>query len=82
MAYLEGLTWGSQEALGETRAGMPIYSGTAHGLTEWISKVRNRCRVPEATEDPEQKAVQLAQLVSQVIEGLTDDALRVAMDME
>ena len=81
MAYLEGLTWGSQDALGETRAGMPIYSGTAHGLAEWSFKVRNRARVLAVMQDEEQKAVKLATLISQVIEGLTDDALKVAMDM-
>ena len=81
MAFLEGLSYGSKEALGETRGGMPIYNGTAHGLAEWTFKVRNRCRAPEATTDPEQKAVKLAALTSQVIEGLTDEALKVAMDM-
>ena len=81
MAYLEGLTWGSQDALGETRAGMPLYSGTAFGLTEWAFKVRNRARVPAATVDPEAKAIKLATLITQVIEGLTDDALKIAMDM-
>ena len=40
-----------------------------------------RRRAPEATVDPQHNSVKLAQLVSQVIEGLTDD-LKVAMDME
>ena len=81
MAFLEGLTWGSHDSLGETRAGMPIYSGTAHGLSEWKFKLQNKRRVSEATVDEEQKAIKLAQLISQVIEGLSDDALRIAMDM-
>ena len=80
-AFLEGLTWGSHDSLGETRAGMPIYSGTAHGLAEWKFKLQNKRRVSEATVDEEQKAIKLAQLISQVIEGLSDDALRIAMDM-
>ena len=42
MAFLEGLTWGAQEALGETRSGMPLYSGSAYGLAEWKFKVLNR----------------------------------------
>ena len=79
MTFLGGLTWRAQEALGETRAGMPIYSGSAHGLTEWKFKVLNRRRAPEAIQDPEQKAIKLATLSSQIIEGLTDDALKVAV---
>ena len=81
MAFLEGLTWGSQESLGETRAGMPLYSGTAHGLPELKFKVKSRSRVLAAHQDPEQKAVKSATLISQVVEGLTDDALKIAMDM-
>ena len=81
MAYLEGLTWGSQETLGETRSGMPLYSGTAHGLTEWRFKVNNRKRAVMSIVDEELRSQKLANTVSQVIDGLSDEALKVAMDM-
>ena len=81
MAFLEGLTWGSQEALGETRSGIPIYTGTAHGLTEWKFKVHNKQRTLTSIADEDTRLQRLAQLISQVIDGLSDDALKIAMDM-
>ena len=83
MAYLEGLTYGSQETLGETRSGVPLFDGTAHGLNEWRFKVANRMREIEAIpfDQAETKIQQLHQLVSKVVDGLSDEALKVAMDL-
>ena len=81
MAFLEGLTWESQEALGETRAGIPIYTGSAHGLTEWKFKVHNKQRTITSIVDEDTQKQRLANLVSQIIDGLSDDALKIAMDM-
>ena len=55
-AYLEGLTFGSQEALPETRAGFPIYAGSSHRLKEWQCKVNNRWRAVKTITHPELKA--------------------------
>ena len=79
--YLEGLTFGAQEALPETRSGMPLYSGSAHRFTEWKFKVKNRMRAVEAVQDAEIKVQKQATLVSSVIDALSDDALKIAMDM-
>ena len=81
MAYLEGLTHCSQETLGETRAGVPLYNGTAHGLIEWRFKINNRKREITSIAEEDQKAQRLDQLVSKVIDGLSDEALKVAMDL-
>ena len=81
MAFLEGLTYGSQEALPETRTGMPLYSGSSHRLVEWKFKIQNRVRSVNAISDEEIKSQKLTQLISQVIDALSDDALKIAMDM-
>ena len=81
MAFLEGLTWGSQEALQETRAGMPIYSGSAYRFIEWKFKVNNRKRAVASVVVDEQRVQQQSPLISKIIDGLADDALKTAMDM-
>ena len=81
MAYLEGLTYGSQEALPETRTGMPLYSGSSHRFKEWQFKIQSRMRSVNAIQDGDLKGQKLASLVSSVIDALSDDALKIAMDM-
>ena len=84
MACLEGLTYGSQETLGETRSGVPLYEGTAFGVDEWRFKVANRRREIESipAERAEEKTQRLHQMVSKVIDGLSDEALKVMMDLD
>ena len=79
--YLEGLTYGSQDALPETRAGLPMYAGSAHRLKEWKFKIQNRVRNYAAMSDDEQKKIKMAKLLTSIIDALSDDALKIAMDM-
>ena len=64
--YLEGLTFGSQEALPETRAGFPLYAGSAHRFQEYQFKIKNRLRavttisVREGIEIPDDSAAIVA----------------------
>ena len=79
--YLEGLTFGSQEALPETRAGFPLYAGSAHRFQEYQFKIKNRLRAVTTISDPDQKRQKMASLVTSMIDALSDDALKIAMDM-
>ena len=81
MAFLEGLTYGSQEALPETRTGMPLYSGSSHRLVEWKFKIQSRVRSVNAITDEDIKGQTLTPFISGVIDALSDDALKIAMDM-
>ena len=65
--YLEGLTYGAQEALPETRSGMPLYTGSAHRFTEWKFKVKSRMRAVHAITDEDQKKQKLASLVTRLL---------------
>ena len=84
MAYLEGLLFGTKPTLPETRAGVPIYTGTAHGLAEWKFKLETMLavvqKIPRGQENQlrEQK---LAELYSKMISGLEGDAFTVAQDV-
>ena len=81
MAYLEGLTHGSQEALPETRAGFPLYAGSAHRFKEWQFKIKNRLRSVTTMKDEDLKSLKMASLITSLIDALSDDALKIAMDM-
>ena len=81
MAYLEGLTHGSQEGLPETRAGFPLYAGSAHRLKEWQFKIKNRMRTVTTIKDEDLKSQKMASLITSLIDALSDDALKIAMDM-
>ena len=80
-AFLEGLAYGSQEALSETRSGFPIYTGTSHRFKEWQFKIKNRLRPVTTIADHDQRTQKMASLVTSVIDALSDDALKVSMDM-
>ena len=80
-AYLEGLTFGSQEALPETRSGFPVYAGSSHRYNEWQFKIRNRLRAVTTITDEEIKTQRMASLVTSVIDALSDDAWNIAMDV-
>ena len=83
MAFMEGLTF--QENRGkemhETRAGIPHFSGSAYLLPEWKFKVLRKKAVINCIQDDAVREEKLAELVSKIIDGLTDDALQVTMDL-
>ena len=82
MAYLDGLSYrpnGSQ-GLQETRAGVPQYGGTAQDFEEWKFRVMSKVTATNAVKQ-EEKAGKLAELASRVTDALTDDALKIAMDI-
>ena len=78
---MEGLTFGSQEVLPETRGGFPIYSGSPARYSEWHFKVNNRVRVAQTTADKAVRKEKMATLIAQVIDALEGEALKEAMDM-
>lgn len=75
LGCLDGLTFGNKEVLRETKRGLPLFNGSAHNFSEWRSKIENRKRVIEAISDEGRE------LVTDMIDGLSDDALKIAMDM-
>ena len=81
MDPLEGLRLEKLESLHETRAGMPYYNGSAHRFTEWKFKIMNRHRSATATADEEVRKRNLSKLLSDIIDALSDQALRIAMNM-
>ena len=64
-ACLEGLLFdtGSHERT-ETRAGVPIYGGSASGFAEWELKVLMRCNAAEAEKDEAVRAQKIVELSS------------------
>ena len=84
MAHMEGLYFqadGRGKELHETRAGIPQFSGTAYLLPEWKFKVLRKRAALNTINNDELREEKLAELMSKIIDGLTDDALRVSMDL-
>ena len=55
----------------ETKSGVPVYDGNAGGFFEWESRTLARYHSTEKTD--------LWKLGSRLVEGLTGEALKVAM---
>ena len=82
MAYLEGLLFHSDShGIKETRSGVPSYNGSAAGLAEWRFKVLTKKAAIDNIADETIRAERLSDFVAKVTEGLTDNALKVAMDL-
>ena len=83
MAYLDGLLFRTSNGkeVAETRSGVPMYGGAAHGFEEWKFRVSTKHKAVLASESLEKIPEKLAELVARVIDGLTDDALKMAMDI-
>ena len=84
MAHMEGLTFhsdGRGKELHETRGGVPQFSGSAYQLPEWKFKVLRKRAAINAIASDEIREEKLAELTSKIVDGLTDDALRVSMDL-
>ena len=81
-ACLEGLLFesGSGERT-ETRSGVPIYNGNAGGFSEWQFKVTTRMNACEAEKDEAARTQKVVELSSKIVDALTDEALKVAMDL-
>ena len=60
---------------------MPNYSGSASTLQEWKFKGTTKKFAVLAIKDEGQRAERLAELTSKVTDGLSGDALKVAMDL-
>ena len=83
MAYLEGLIYkhSHDSALAETRQGIPQYNGSAYGLAEWKFKVLAKKRALSTVKDQGERNMKMTDLAGKATDGLTDDALKVAMDI-
>ena len=83
---MAGLTWSptGQEPQEMTRSGAPIYSGSAIGFDPWELIVMTRWTSYAATreEDKPMSDRNRTEYVSKVLEGLNDDAMQVAQDMD
>ena len=86
---LEGLTFqpgGLSQALAETRAGIPKYKGGPLGFEEWkfkvLGKVANIKMAYNGEDDAPIKERKLIELLSNVVDSLEGDAVRLAMDLE
>ena len=79
---LAGFIWeprGSNDPA-ETRKGVPLYNGTAAGFEVWAYRIGMKLGALHCVKDKDDKRQKLIEYGSQVIEGLCDDALLVAMD--
>ena len=84
MAHMEGLTFHEDsrgKELHETRAGIPHFSGSAFLLPEWKFKVLRKKAAINSIKDDALREEKLAELMSKIVDGLSDDALRVSMDL-
>ena len=79
---LKGLLYtpNDNEKIGETRSGVPVFSGDPAQLDEWVFRTKARVYAVDTTVD-DHGAQALKSLASRIIEGLKGDALKVAMDM-
>ena len=81
---MEGLTWvkpGTEPITAfTTKSGMPQYDGSAHGFQEWSFRVlaKHDAFSDKEKDDRHQSRKELA---SKVLEGLSGDALNIAMDL-
>ena len=82
MAHMEGLTFHSDsrgKELHKIRAGIPHFSGSAFLLPEWKFKVLRKKATINLIKDDGMREEKLAELTSKIVDGLSDDALRVSM---
>ena len=79
-AMLRSLCWDPtfQQAPQQTNAGMPVYGGNFYDFETWFFKVKTKY---DSYENKETKVQDRIELATKVIEGLTDDALKCAMDL-
>ena len=86
---LDGLLFqpAGTETTHQTRSGIPIYRGGPVGWEEWkfkiigrVNSLKNQCDVldPDSVKKTEN---QLIALSSSVVDGLQEDALRIAMEI-
>ena len=80
-AVMEGLMWtkptGDAHFHETTKGGMPFYNGTVVDFEEWRFRLKDRYDSLTG-DDAEEKRKELA---AKVIDGLTGEALRIAMDL-
>ena len=69
------------EQRSETRSGVPIYNGCAAGFREWEFKVMTRVNACEAEKDEAIRNQKLVELASKIVDALTEEALKIALDM-
>ena len=83
MAYLKGLLYTAERAheMQETRLGVPMYSGTAHDLEEWKFRVLTKVEAVKRVQKEEDRTVKMAELCSRILDGLSGEPLRIAMDL-
>ena len=82
MAYLKGLLYTAERGneMQETRLGVPLYSGTAHDLEEWKFKVLLKAEAVKKIKNEDDRVAKLADLSARVMDGLSGEPLRIAMD--
>ena len=59
---------------------MPLYNGTAAGFEVWAYRIGVKLGALNSGKDRDDKRQKLIEYGSQVIEGLSDNALLVAVD--
>ena len=68
-----------------TRACAPVYAGDAHGLNTWKLRVLSHWKylapVGAGEEEVKRQDRERVQYASKILEGLNDDALRIAEDL-
>ena len=79
-AVMDGLVWrkATTEQIQTTKSGMPIYNGSAIGFREWRFRVMGKFDAVSRRDDAE---AQKCEVAAKVLDGLTDDAMAVAMDL-
>ena len=82
-SYLEGLTYksGTQDNVRETKGGIPLYSGEPYAFEKWKLRVMTKFNAVSQEADEKQKSFKLGELGAKILDGLSADALRIAMDM-
>ena len=82
-SYLEGLTYhhGMHDGVRETKGGIPLYGGEPYAFEEWKLRVMTKYNAAKHESDEKIQNLKLGELGAKVLEGLSSDALRIAMDL-
>ena len=82
-SYLDGLVYDpdSENAIQETRGGVPLCSGLPHELHHWKFRVESRILSTEAEPEDQKREQKMKELGSKLLDGLSGDALQIAMDL-
>ena len=80
---LEGLLFQQpgKESLSESKKGVPTYNGSSSGYSDFSFRVLTEYSSFDLIKDDDDRAKEKRMYGAKLVKGLTDEALRIAMDL-